>query len=154
VVRAGEGLTWAAIFSAAKFFDCMANINDINDINDEPRLTPFLKKLASTGCKSFLANLNSSSNPIAIERREREAAVTSLRTFLSRDIEFTQTDFLKLWKGLYYCMWMCDRIHVQQQLADALAELVDVVSCKNTIKFFTTFWATLARQWQTLDQHR
>jgi len=80
--------------------------------------------------------------------------VTSLRTYLSRDAAFSHLDFLKLWKGLYYCMWMCDRMRVQQQLADTLAELVDVVQPQNTITFFDAFWSTLAKQWHTLDQHR
>jgi hypothetical protein len=90
----------------------------------------------------------------AAERKEREAAVSSLRTYLSRDAEFSRLDFLKLWKGLYYCMWMCDRMRVQQQLADTLAELVDVLQPQNTITFFDAFWSTLAKQWHTLDQHR
>ena len=80
--------------------------------------------------------------------------MTSLRTYLSRDAAFSHLDFLKLWKGLYYCMWMCDRMRVQQQLADTLAELVDVVQPQNTITFFDAFWSTLAKQWHTLDQHR
>jgi ribosomal RNA-processing protein 1 len=90
----------------------------------------------------------------SVERKEREAAVSSLRTYLSRDAEFSQLDFLKLWKGLYYCMWMCDRMRVQQQLADTLAELVDVLQRQNAITFFDAFWSTLAKQWHTLDQHR
>jgi len=100
---------------------------------DEPQLTPFLKRLAST---------------------EREKAVESLRLFLSQSRTFTEIDFLKLWKGLYYCMWMCDRMHVQQQLADTLAELVSVLQPQNTTLFLQAFWMTLAKQWPKLDQHR
>ena len=51
-------------------------------------------------------------------------------------------------------MWMCDRMRVQQQLADTLADLVDVLQPYNAIKFFSAFWATLSKQWHTLDQHR
>ena len=88
------------------------------------------------------------------ERREREKAVDSLRLFLSRSQAFTELDFLKLWKGLYYCMWMCDRMRVQQQLADTLADLVSVLDKQNTILFIQAFWTILAKQWPTLDQHR
>jgi ribosomal RNA-processing protein 1 len=88
------------------------------------------------------------------ERKEREKAVESLRSFLSQSRQFTELDFLKLWKGLYYCMWMSDRMRVQQQLADTLAELVDVLQPHNKILFIQAFWTILAKQWPTLDQHR
>jgi ribosomal RNA-processing protein 1 len=88
------------------------------------------------------------------ERKEREKAVDSLRTFLGQDRDFTQLDFLKLWKGLYYCMWMCDRMRVQQRLADDLGDLVSVLRPKNTILFIQAFWTTLSNQWPILDQHR
>jgi len=45
-------------------------------------------------------------------------------------------------------------MRVQQQLADTLADLVDVLQPQNAIKFFSAFWATLSKQWHTLDQHR
>ena len=116
--------------------------------DEAPRLTPFLKQLASTGnrlceCDSYVQ-----------ERKEREKAVDSLRTFLSQNRDFTELDFMKLWKGLYYCMWMCDRMRVQQRLADDLANLVSVLQPKNTILFIQAFWTTLCNQWPLLDQHR
>jgi len=91
---------------------------------------------------------------LIIERKERERAVDSLRTFLAQKRQFTELDFLKLWKGLYYCMWMCDRMRVQQQLADTLGDLVSVLQDNNTILFIQAFWTILAKQWPTLDQHR
>ena len=117
-------------------------------IDEPPKLTPFLKQLASTGIiyKLYFLTL--------IERREREKAVESLRVFLSRPQKFDELDFLKLWKGLYYCMWMCDRMRVQQQLADTLADLVSILQTDNTILFIQAFWTILAKQWPTLDQHR
>jgi hypothetical protein len=89
-----------------------------------------------------------------VERPVREKAVESLRLFLSQSRQFTELDFLKLWKGLYYCMWMSDRMRVQQQLADTLGDLVSVLQPKNTILFVQAFWTILCKQWPTLDQHR
>ena len=91
---------------------------------------------------------------LMIERPVREKAVESLRLFLSQSRQFTELDFLKLWKGLYYCMWMSDRMRVQQQLADTLGDLVSVLHTKNTILFVQAFWTILCKQWPTLDQHR
>ena len=51
-------------------------------------------------------------------------------------------------------MWMCDRMRVQQQLADTLGDLVSVLQDNNTIRFIQAFWTILAKQWPTLDQHR
>jgi ribosomal RNA-processing protein 1 len=91
---------------------------------------------------------------LTVERPVREKAVESLRLFLSQSRQFTELDFLKLWKGLYYCMWMSDRMRVQQQLADTLGDLVSVLHTKNTILFVQAFWTILCKQWPTLDQHR
>jgi hypothetical protein len=91
---------------------------------------------------------------LMIERPIREKAVESLRLFLSQSRQFTELDFLKLWKGLYYCMWMSDRMRVQQQLADTLGDLVSVLQKKNIILFIQAFWTILCKQWPTLDQHR
>jgi ribosomal RNA-processing protein 1 len=119
----------------------------MNEIEEPPHLTPFLKQLASTGILILLLLLT-------IERPVREKAVESLRLFLSQSRQFTELDFLKLWKGLYYCMWMCDRMRVQQQLADTLGNLVSVLQTHNTILFIQAFWTILCKQWPTLDQHR
>jgi Nucleolar protein,Nop52 len=55
---------------------------------------------------------------------------------------------------LHVELWMCDRMRVQQQLADVVAELVSVLQPQNTTLFLQAFWTTLAKQWPTLDQHR
>src|SRR5438552_16958583 len=89
-----------------------------------------------------------------IERLEIEKIVEYFRGLMSRTQKFTELDFIKLCKRLYDCMWMCDRMRVQQQLADTLADLVSVLQTENTIIFFQAFWTTLSKQWPTLDHHR
>lgn len=37
------------------------------------------------------------------DKKIREDALSSLRTFLKAKRDFTETDLLKLWKGLFYC---------------------------------------------------
>src|SRR5579871_4874922 len=87
------------------------DMSTTNNVDEPGKLTPFLKQLASTGRANPISGLSK-------ERPIREKALESLHRFLSQDRSFTELDFLKLWKGLYYCMWMCDRMRVQQQLAD------------------------------------
>lgn len=48
----------------------------------------------------------------------RNKAVKKLRLWLAqRGDANTETDLLKLWKGLFYCMWMSDKPLVQEELA-------------------------------------
>lgn len=44
--------------------------------------------------------------------------------FSAHGVNLTREDLLKLWKGLFYCMWMSDKPLVQEELARKLAGLV------------------------------
>lgn len=64
---------------------------------------------------------------------------------------------MKLWKGLFYSVWMCDRPIPQQNLCTELAELLSVLPTPNddegaaVIPFLRAFWATLSREWTSID---
>lgn len=85
------------------------------------------------------------------DRPTRDKAVSSLRTYLSGRRTLDNSSLLKLWKGLFYCMWMSDRPRTQQRLADELADLVSVLPANNVIPFLTAFWKTMAREWTNID---
>jgi ribosomal RNA-processing protein 1 len=62
---------------------------------------------------------------------------------------------LKLWKGLYYTMWMSDKPRNQQQLARDLADLVHVLpTLENFLVFVDGFWQTMSREWPSIDALR
>ena len=47
-------------------------------------------------------------------KEERNRAVKAVTLWLrKRGDKLTPKDFLKLWKGLFYCMWMSDKPFVQ-----------------------------------------
>lgn len=70
-------------------------------------------------------------------------------------IAFTDTDFLRLWKGLWYCMWMSDKPLIQEKLAEDLSSLVHCFDDpKISIQFFGNFMATMCREWFGIDQWR
>jgi ribosomal RNA-processing protein 1 len=48
-------------------------------------------------------------------------------------------------------MWMSDRPRTQQQLANDLAGLVDVLQEQNAMPFVQAFWKTMAREWSNID---
>lgn len=98
--------------------------------------SPFIKQLAAN------------------DRRSRDAAVESLKTFLSTSRQFEELELLKLWKGLYYCFWHSDRTLVQQALANELAELCMKVKENNFIPFLKAFWTTMCREWKSIDKLR
>jgi ribosomal RNA-processing protein 1 len=61
----------------------------------------------------------------------------------------------KLWRGLYYAMWMSDKTPIQQELAHNLAKLVHAFSSSEMVFVFQrAFWSILQREWQGLDRLR
>ncbi|KAL1850490.1 hypothetical protein Daus18300_012904 [Diaporthe australafricana] len=100
----------------------------------QDRPMPFIKNLASS------------------DRKTRTAALESLRTFLSAkhiSSSLSTLDILKLWKGLFYALWMCDRPLPQQALCQDLADLVWVLPEPAVVPWLRGFWATMAREWTT-----
>ncbi|CZR62018.1 related to RRP1 protein [Phialocephala subalpina] len=96
--------------------------------------TPFIKQLAAN------------------DRPTRDAALHSLRAFLSAKRSLPDLELLKLWKGLFYCLWMSDRPKPQAALAQELANLVSVLpSPSEKIAFLNAFWKTMQREWTNID---
>jgi ribosomal RNA-processing protein 1 len=58
---------------------------------------------------------------------------------------------LKLWKGLFYALWMCDRAVPQQALCADLAGLVHILPDPTVVPWLRGFWATMAREWSGID---
>jgi ribosomal RNA-processing protein 1 len=88
------------------------------------------------------------------EKSTRDGAIDTLRTYLRSRKEFSELELLKLWKGLFYCMWMSDKPRNQQQLARDLAALVDIVPGDTVVPFLDAFWKTMAREWSGIGQLR
>lgn len=108
----------------------------MSTVVEQPQNSPFLKQLASS------------------DSRTRTSALESLRTYLRGHGAFSEIELLKLWKGLFYTMWMSDRTRTQQRLAADLADLVDVVREENVVIFLEVFWKTMAREISGIDALR
>ncbi|KAF2761631.1 Nop52-domain-containing protein [Pseudovirgaria hyperparasitica] len=98
--------------------------------------SPFVKQLASS------------------DRHARDEALQSLRVYLGSRKGLNDIELLKLWKGLFYCMWMSDKRPVQQRLANDLASLVDILPHETVLPFLSAFWKTMAAQWSEIDRLR
>ncbi|CAL9730117.1 ribosomal RNA-processing protein 1 [Monosporozyma unispora] len=108
----------------------------------------------------------------AVNRPVREKALEALQKFLVSDkIKHSkQLQFDKLWKGLYYAMWFCDKPRPQQRLANKLGELFILYfneednkadtteeltrNDKAFIKFSKAFWKVLCIEWFNIDRYR
>ncbi|KAI9645021.1 hypothetical protein NHQ30_007060 [Ciborinia camelliae] len=87
----------------------------------------------------------------ANDKRTRDAALESLRTYLSSSRDLTSLDYLKIHSGLFYCMWMCDRPLPQQSLASSLASLLSSIPPNKRAPFYTGFWEIMRKEWERID---
>ncbi|NXH20098.1 RRP1B protein, partial [Bucco capensis] len=96
----------------------------------------------------------------ANEKRIRDRALKKLRGYISvrtqrPDGGFSKEELLKIWKGLFYCLWMQDKPLLQEELADNISQLIHVI--ENTEArhlFIQTFWQTMNREWNGIDNLR
>ncbi|NWU96667.1 RRP1B protein, partial [Upupa epops] len=96
----------------------------------------------------------------ANEKRIRDRALKKLKAYLGVRTQrpaggFSQEELLKIWKGLFYCMWMQDKPLLQEELANNISQLIHVI--QNTEArhlFIQTFWQTMNREWNGIDNLR
>lgn len=69
---------------------------------------------------------------------------------------FTEDDFMRIWKGLYYNVWMSDKPLVQEDLAEQLAQLIDSFGGNTacSLAYFSAFMRTMCNEWFGIDQWR
>ncbi|KAL5019480.1 hypothetical protein ScPMuIL_002372 [Solemya velum] len=96
----------------------------------------------------------------ANEKKIRDKAIKKLRRWLelrsakNKDV-FSESDFLKIWKGLHYCLWMQDKPLIQEELAENVSRLVHVFGTVDvSMLFFKVFLLTEAREWNGIDRWR
>ncbi|NXF96715.1 RRP1B protein, partial [Eubucco bourcierii] len=96
----------------------------------------------------------------ANEKRIRDRALKKLRGYLSVRTQrpaggFSQEELLKIWKGLFYCVWMQDKPLLQEELVNNISQLIHVIQNTETRHLFIqTFWQTVNREWNGIDNLR
>ncbi|XP_068686639.1 ribosomal RNA processing protein 1 homolog B-like [Montipora foliosa] len=93
------------------------------------------------------------------EKKIRDRAVKKLRAWIrSRPKDgqgFSDVDLLKIWKGLFYCMWMSDKPLIQEELALNISQLILSFRNENSaVLFIRAFFRTMQREWHGIDQLR
>ncbi|XP_042314974.1 ribosomal RNA processing protein 1 homolog B isoform X2 [Sceloporus undulatus] len=96
----------------------------------------------------------------ANEKRIRDRALKKLRGYITLRTQnplgsFSQEELLKIWKGLFYCMWMQDKPLLQEELSNNISQLVHVIENMDARHLFIeTFWQTMNREWNGIDRLR
>ncbi|XP_054257200.1 ribosomal RNA processing protein 1 homolog A-like [Macrosteles quadrilineatus] len=93
------------------------------------------------------------------DKRLRDRGVRRLKKwFMARSqgsMDFTKDDFMRIWKGLFYCMWMSDKPLVQEDLAEEISKLIhSFANFKASLLFIETFFSSLSIEWFGIDQLR
>ncbi|XP_057361061.1 ribosomal RNA processing protein 1 homolog B isoform X2 [Manis pentadactyla] len=94
------------------------------------------------------------------EKGIRDRAVKKLREYISVKTQretggFSPEELLKIWKGLFYCMWVQDEPLLQEELATSLSQLIHAVNNSEAQHLFIqTFWQTMSREWTGIDRLR
>ncbi|XP_075398350.1 ribosomal RNA processing protein 1 homolog A isoform X2 [Tenrec ecaudatus] len=94
------------------------------------------------------------------EKVTRDRAVRKLRKYITARTQrdaggFTHDELLKVWKGLFYCMWMQDKPLLQEELGRTIAQLIHAFQTTEAQHLFIqTFWQTMNREWIGIDRLR
>ncbi|XP_024390974.1 uncharacterized protein [Physcomitrium patens] len=65
-----------------------------------------------------------------------------------------EDELKKIWKGLFYCLWHSDKVHVQADLINKLAGILESLDADTALAFFEVFLTTMRREWNGIDSLR
>lgn len=100
---------------------------------------------------SFPRSLLNTNEACLLDRKLRTSALESLQSFLASRPALAEDDARKLWKGLFYALWMTDRPVPQQRLAADLANLLFRLQPACAVPWLRGFWAVVGVQWTGID---
>ncbi|XP_059061176.1 ribosomal RNA processing protein 1 homolog [Achroia grisella] len=95
------------------------------------------------------------------EKKTRDRVLKALKKWLSNCFEkshvFKEDDFIRVWKGLFYAMWMSDKPLVQEELCESIAGVLDLFPAeqvKYAVLMMKAGFRVLATEWYGIDYHR
>lgn len=160
-IKIGE--TYEARKLVSYFFDCLDTL-----IGPPPSLSR-LSCIECEGLMAFINWANLEPQKMALESSAlvrklahndavvRSSAFESLCSFLTSKglANLDLLEWLKIWKGLYYSMWFCDKPIPQQDLAGNFGKLFSkVIPSEQLEVFYQAYWVVLEREWHLIDKWR
>ncbi|CAJ1332785.1 unnamed protein product, partial [Effrenium voratum] len=73
----------------------------------------------------------------------RDRGLKKLKRWLLKHPDLGRLEYMKVWKALYFAMWMADKRPVQQELAVQIALLINDVPHDKRTLWMDTFWETM-----------
>lgn len=84
----------------------------------------------------------------------RKSALRMLKRWFKKRGAILDKDFSILWSGLYITFWMSDKPLIQEECAENIAALADVLDSKMALQFFESALSRLSAEWYGIDQLR
>lgn len=107
------------------------------------------------------AEINFARRLAATDPKKRRAAVKGLNDWLRARAQAAEAGMLpvlevrKLWRGLFFCMWLADKEPVQADLAAKLGALVHAFDAPGAVHVWVTVLGrTLREEWGKIDKYR
>jgi len=92
---------------------------------------------------------------VSPDKETRDKTCVSLVQFITEMESSSELEMLKLWKALYYCLWLADKTPVQLELATFLSKIFRQFPKKKlSVLCLRCFLRTMQREWTFLDQFR
>ncbi|KAM6934119.1 ribosomal RNA processing protein 1 homolog B [Xenentodon cancila] len=94
------------------------------------------------------------------EKPVRTKAMKRLRKYVSARSQvaaggFSSDELLRLWKGLFYCLWMQDKPLLQEDLSNQISTLIHSFHhIDSQLLYLETFLQTIRREWTGIDRLR
>ncbi|XP_013143289.1 PREDICTED: ribosomal RNA processing protein 1 homolog [Papilio polytes] len=95
------------------------------------------------------------------EKKTRDRVLKALKKWIlncfEKGYDFKEDDFFRVWKGLFYAVWMSDKPLIQEELCDNIAGILDLFppeQIKNALLMTKAGFKMLATGWYGIDQHR
>ncbi|KAL0858679.1 hypothetical protein ABMA27_011171 [Loxostege sticticalis] len=95
------------------------------------------------------------------EKKTRDRVLKTFKKWLlncfERGYEFKEDDFTRVWKGLFYAVWMSDKPLVQEELCETIAGILDLFppeQVKYALLMTKAGFKVLATEWFGIDHHR
>jgi len=88
----------------------------------------------------------------ATYKHERDNGIKNVGVILNNNESITDIEMRRLWKSLFYCYWMSDKVMVQQNLAKTIANFIKTCSNEQTsLQYIRGFFICISREWHGID---
>lgn len=91
------------------------------------------------------------------DEKTRKRALKYLKKYLeqrSQSNTLEEENIKVLWQGLFYSMWMSDKLLIQEDCAESISQLIHCLQFQQAMLFFKIGLVTLQTEWIGVDQLR